>query len=386
MNKRNVFLVLCAALLTASLAGCAEPAPEDIEDFGEKTKVSRVFTVSNTDEWAAAVKAIDGGGNDRNYVVNVTGPVNIPGLEGSTFSQPHSGVNISLRGTAPDAALVLSGKGSLIVLGEGEHLVLRDITLKGGEGNTAMLVYVGGGSTLTMKAGAAVSGNENDDNEGNGVYVAADGNFMMQDGTISGNTGGGVYVRGGSDDGREGIFVMQGGTISGNAGSGVSVWKGAFIMEGGKISGNTAPGNDGGGVSVDGTFTMKGGEISGNTSGGYGGGVAVGEGVFTMEGGEISGNTARRGGGISVVEAAFIMEGGEIFGNAATYDYGGGVYMERRSAFSLNGGIVRGSDGGGRANKAWQGASLYRSNNSATYSDGSPIVRGDFSNGTLTGR
>ncbi|MDR1143640.1 MAG: hypothetical protein LBK77_05385 [Spirochaetaceae bacterium] len=359
MNKRNVFLVLCAALLTASLAGCAEPAPEDIEDFGEKTKVSKVFTVSNTDEWAAAVKAIDGGGNDRNYVVNVTGPVDIPGLEGSTFSRPHSGVNISLRGTAPDAALVLSGKGSLIVLGEGEHLVLRDITLKGGEGNTAMLVYVGGGSTLTMKAGAEVSGNSNrlfntdiESVRGGGVHVAAGAVFTMQGGIISGNYDDGGY---------------------GGAGGGVYMAAGAV-------------------------FTMEGGEISGNTSGsvGTGGGVYMtANAVFTMEGGEISGNTSDSGGGVCVDvdedggKGTFIMRGGTISGNeafAGNHGAGGAGGGVSDGTFSLTGGIVHGSDGGDKANEARQGASLYRDGGSAVYGDGSPIARGRAVNGTLTGR
>ncbi|MDR1306286.1 MAG: hypothetical protein LBK74_01760 [Treponema sp.] len=353
MKKRNVFLVLCAALLTAALAGCAEPAPEDIEDFGEKTKVSKAFTVSNTDEWAAAVKAIDGGGNDRNYVVNVTGPVDIPGLEGSTFSQPHSGVNISLRGTGPDAALVLSGKGSLIALGEGEHLVLRDITLKGSEDNAAPLVYAGGGSTLTMKAGAEVSGNGNgadvESALGGGVHVAAGAVFTMQGGEISGNTsgsGGGVSVGGADDDGggERGTFIMRGGTISGNE----------------VFYGNHGQFGEGGGVFVTAgaVFTMEGGEISGNTSYEIGGGVCVWESDFTMEGGEISGNIA---------------------------DYGGGVYV-RDGTFSLTGGIVHGSDGGDKANEAGQGASLYRYSGSAVYGDGSPIARGRAVNETLTGR
>jgi hypothetical protein len=456
MKKRINFAAAVLAVVLLATAACAKPTPEDVEDFGGKTKAPKTFNVSNADQWAVAVKTIDGGGNDRNYVVNVMGLVGIPALEGNTFSRPHSNVNISLRGAEGDAALILSGEGSLIALAEGEHLVLRDITLKGAGGNTAPLVYEGGGSSLTMKAGAAVSGNVNvsDDDNGSGVhvasgavftmeggtisgngdggggdnglgkaggvYVAAGGNFTLREGTITGNgalMGGGVYVDGyyneDADVEERGTFTMEGGTISGNTGSskGGGVYVaivGDFTLREGTISGNDALA--GGGIYVDGrqfgsvekpgTFVMEGGTISGNIAGragwagGFGGGVGMSQGSFTLRGGEISGNSAGperlfggAGGGVCVSTwSIFTMEGGEIYGNTAA-GVGGGMYLES-SAFFLKGGIVRGSDAGDKANKAGQGASLYEGGRAvAVYSDGSPIIRrGNFSNGTLTGR
>jgi hypothetical protein len=101
-----------------------------------------------------------------------------------------------------------------------------------------------------MQDNASVSGNfageENASNYypgyGGGVYNA--GTFIMEGGTISGNTsyaegnplsgGGGVYARGG-------IFTMKGGTISGNTaprGGGIYVYSGNFRMAGGTVYGS----------------------------------------------------------------------------------------------------------------------------------------------------
>jgi hypothetical protein len=157
-------------------------------------------------------------------------------------------------------------------------------------------------------SGGTISGNT-----GSGVYVYDGGTFTMSGGTISGNTGSGVNV--GS------TFTMSGGTISGNTGSGVNVGvRSTFTMSAGTISGNTS--SDGGGVYVNigGTFNMKGGTISGNTAWDNGGGVRVMHGVeFTMSGGAISGNTARgNGGGVYGDSDSFTKTGGTISGNDAT--------------------------------------------------------------------
>jgi len=96
---------------------------------------------------------------------------------------------------------------------------------------------------------------------------------------------------------------------------------GTFIMESGSISGNTVnSGIDGIGVNIDGgTFIMNGGTISSNISnfGGSGGGVCINVGTFTMNGGVISGNTANYGGGVAVLGSNSIlrMKGGIIYGS-----------------------------------------------------------------------
>ena len=124
-----------------------------------------------------------------------------------------------------------------------------------------------------------------------------------------------------------------------------------FVMYGGSISGNTAT-SFGSGVQVGSkrVFTMYGGTISGNTaqrvgtSGGYGGGVYIswnannGSGTFNMYGGSIADNEAEHfGGGVYVNrESTFTMSGdASITGNTAGFD-GGGVYMFRDNASTFH--------------------------------------------------
>ncbi|GHU60934.1 hypothetical protein FACS189445_1920 [Spirochaetia bacterium] len=95
--------------------------------------------------------------------------------------------------------------------------------------------------------------------------------------------------------------------------------------------------------------------------------MCVDGGTFTMEGGEISGNTASSS-----------SDGGDA--------NGGGVYVEGGTfTFIMKGGIVYGSDGGAKANRAGFGSSLsshYFGGIIGQYGDGSPIYTTDA---TVTG-
>ncbi|GHV02904.1 hypothetical protein AGMMS50229_00550 [Campylobacterota bacterium] len=154
------------------------------------------------------------------------------------------------------------------------------------------------------------------------------------------------------------------------AGGGVYVYQGTFIMNGGTISGNTAYSDNasngwgiGGGVHVGGTsgsFTMNGGTISGNTAKGngsdgrgIGGGVGIYlSGTFTMNGGTISNNNAVNtstsanglGGGVGVYyetgSTNFVWNGttAEIIDNTNSAPNGKQVYKN-------NSGIVSGTHG-----------------------------------------
>jgi hypothetical protein len=157
------------------------------------------------------------------------------------------GAVITLTGKSP-TTISIPSNGNLFNINVGKLILDNNITLKGNDvSNSNSVVYVSNASgSLTMKAGATISGN----------YVN--------------NRGGGVYV-----------------------------YKGSFTMEGGKISGNEAGSGGGGGVYVvDGSFTMAGGEISGNEAG-SGGGVYLFHDTssvnFSKIGGVISGNTASQG-------------------------------------------------------------------------------------------
>ncbi|GHV76874.1 hypothetical protein AGMMS49942_16950 [Spirochaetia bacterium] len=180
------------------------------------------------DDFTAAKTAIEtaGGGN---YVLNITGTVDVAGV----YIELAENAIVSLRG---GGTLNQTGTDGLFALEKaGSKLILWDAGLKGNkDSDNPPLVYV--------------------DNS-----LAE---FVMHGGTITGNTGGGVFVV-------DGTFTMKGGEISGNTatgGGGVGIAGGTFTMSGGEISGNTATG--GGGVGIEGgTFTKTGGTISGNTAG-----------------------------------------------------------------------------------------------------------------------
>jgi hypothetical protein len=189
---------------------------------------------------------------------------------------------------------------------------LRSTTVKiTGEGSVKAITLNANGSLFTLKGY----------NEVNKFTFILDENVRLQG--KSNNTASVVTVN------QYAEFIMQGGTISGNTsssyGGGVYVSSGTFTMSGGTISSNNTSssyGGGGGGVYVSsGTFTMSGGTISGNTSSsssGRGGGVYVNSSTFTMSGGTISGNTACYGGGVFSSGGRFTKSGDSIiYGNDA---------------------------------------------------------------------
>lgn len=233
-------------------------------------------------------------------------------------------------------------------------------------------VYIASNGTFTLESGT-ISGNNA--KEGAGVFVGKNAKFVMNGGTLSGNTashkGGGVYVSSGSTD--FGTFEMNGGAISGenkviipdgsdtisndNGGGGVYVG-GKFTMSGSsKISGNTAKSlreyiyGYGGGVclSEHGTFTMDGGTITEN-NGTYGGGVHITNGTFALNSGIIKENNAESGGGgVSMSDGTFTMNGASNTIESNNAKRGGGIYMTGGTINIESGTIEKntGTDGGG---------------------------------------
>ena len=284
-------------------------------------------------------------------------------------------VGITLLGYGGERTISLNANGSLFTINTGVTLTLdENISLIGINTNNASLVrvnsngtfimnggtisgntaeYGGGisvsGGTVTMNGGT-ISGNTASF-RGGGIGVGSNGTLTMYDGIISGNNssvcGGGIYVSGGT-------VTMYDGIISGNedtggyGGGGIYVSGGTVTMNGGTISGNTSL-DIGGGIYVTrGTVTMNGGTISGNTAEYSGGGIYVySNGTLTMYDGTISGNTAEYGGGIRVTDGTVNMNGGTISGNTASY-IGGGICG---GTVTMNGGTISGntasSSGGG---------------------------------------
>jgi uncharacterized repeat protein (TIGR02543 family) len=295
-------------------------------DFGTGASIANTFDVDSTTQWNNAVNFISGGGNDKNYIINVTADFTVTGRTTDSFGVA-SGIKVAIRGEG--RTLTLSGNGRILQIAANQTVILRDVVLKG--------------------RGLSVN---------NDTYlVSVSGNFIMNGGEISGNRN--YYSTTGSGDATR-------------RGSGVSIDNGNFTMNNGKISGNNIYVNTGistlanaygAGVSLNGgTFIMNGGEISSNQTYGYsdwqcrsfGGGVYISEGTFTMNGGKISGNTASGnygncgGGGVCVegANSTFTMHGGKITGNTSSDNYGGlggGVYVSK-ATFRIVTGTIYGSN------------------------------------------
>jgi len=299
-----------------------------------------VLNVNSVADWNTAINKIRNGGNDQSYVINVTGNISVPAPPNNeNIFGSVTGITVIIQG---NGTVSLSAKGSLLRIGIGQLIIVRNTKLRGCSSNDYELIRIMNGGIFRMEGSASVMGNTYVGNGlgsrnhfGGGVRVEG-GTFIMQDkASVTGNSAGGGYTIGGG---------------------GVYVNRGTFIMHDGTISGNTSYCWDGGGgVYIgDGTFTMHGGTISGNTArdGGIngvgGGGVCVAGGTFIMQNGTISRNTVieENGGGVYVSRGTFTMQGGEISGNIASgknYAYGGGVTI-RGGTFTKTGGTINGSD------------------------------------------
>ncbi|MDR1252473.1 MAG: fibronectin type III domain-containing protein, partial [Treponema sp.] len=221
---------------TAVTTGPVTPHPilYSDEDFGVGASVVGVFVVYDKPTWETALAVITGNGNDQKYGVDVRG--NVIGLGAGNFGGV-TGLTVSLRGeTGSGESLALGSNGSQVTVVANQTLILRDLTLRGAGGSG---VIVGGAAAQ----------------------------FIMRNGTITGNTGGGVMVNPG------GTFTMEDGTITGNTvtynGGGVGVLNGTFYMKGGVISNNHTAGS-GGGVNIfsgTGVFIKTGGTLYGSNGG-----------------------------------------------------------------------------------------------------------------------
>jgi hypothetical protein len=213
--------------LTASLYEGDLPASMNDEDFGAGAAIAGTFDVNNLSDWDAAINTIKYGGNNKNYVINVTAPIATTTESGPlsfTFGGV-TGITISLRG---GGSLAYTGTTAtnLFYITSGQHLIIRDFTLQGDSTNNNSLLEIASGGTATLKAGGKIAGNATF-GDGAGVFVG--GTFNMTGGEIVGNTtadnGGGVYVDAAA------TFIKTGGIIYGApsnmAGNGDAVYSGA---------------------------------------------------------------------------------------------------------------------------------------------------------------
>jgi hypothetical protein len=321
----------------------------------------RTFDVANEGQWTAACSQIEnGGGNNKNYVINITESFAIKGSDEFEFFDPSGDedpiifytfgsvyeINVTIKGNGKTISLEGTSTGNLLKIMEEQSVTIENLNLYGGSDigkeNTGSLVYVEGGAFIM--SGGTISYNKLRENSSGGGVQIWGGDFTMTNNAIvshneSGRDGGGVYMQYGS-------FIMDSGTISGNtatsSGGGVYMERAAFTMNGGTIGGSGDDKNTAG--------TLSNGDAKG-------GGVYVYSGTFTMnDGAKIIGNVANNtyaystvggGGGVYVAgtSSSFIMnDGAQIFGNYAYTQAtggGGGVYVGSFSSFTMTGDNAR---------------------------------------------
>jgi hypothetical protein len=123
----------------------------------------------------AALSSIANGGNDKNYIINITADSSIGGSYSGFGSV--SGVKVSLRGEGK--TLSCSGSGSLLSIGSGQTVILRCLALRSFDSVIIITVFVGG--TFIMQSGE-ILGNASiseHNSGGYGVSVAVAGTFTM---------------------------------------------------------------------------------------------------------------------------------------------------------------------------------------------------------------
>jgi hypothetical protein len=218
--------------------------------------------------------------------------------------------------------LRIQAQGTLLTVGRGVTLTLRNITLQGYDGNNAPLVTVLRGGKLILGEQAILTGNKSAGDAG-GVWVNG-GELVLNNGAVikgmEARRGGGVLI---DENGKLGMY---GGTIGGGPGDG-----------------NGASGALGGGgvLAAEGSFDMTGGYLRWNYAVDGGGGVLVMEGSsFNMVDGYLQRNYAEAGGGGLYVQGGnFISIHGGIItentGDTNNYD----AYVSPGKTFTMTGGV-----------------------------------------------
>lgn len=333
--------------------------------FGNKDKdLTNLFVVEEGGELSLTGALTLGGWNNTGSILVNHGKTTIDGnvvIEKSTLERDSMGV---IEDNGPSAELILENgtiqnhkiRGALsasIRVTEGASFTMNGGTIQDNIANTissdssSPAVLLLGASTFTMNEGSICN---NSGQCGTAVYLTASSNaakarFTMNGGTLSNNESrsytpnstptGAVFVKSSAE------FVLNDGTITGNcahggAGGGVAVMDElpteehgtAFTMIGGTISNNTASGYrcSGGGIySCSNYVSLLGGRIENNSA--YDGGGVYSEGnteIYTtlhIENALITGNTADQGGGLWFCPTGdaklYMQDGAVIYGNTA---------------------------------------------------------------------
>lgn len=319
-------------------------ANENYNLFGNKDeKPTNLFVVEEGGELSLTGALTLGGWNNTGSILVNHGKTTIDGnvvIEKSTLEGDSMGV---IEDNGSSAELILENgtiqnhkiRGALsasIRVTEGASFTMNGGTIQDNIANTSSsdssspAVLLLGASTFTMNRGSICN---NSGQCGTAVYLTASSNaakarFTMNGGTLSNNESH-LYTPNSTPTGA--VFVK---------------YSAEFVLNDGTITGNCAHGGAGGGVAVmdelpteeHGTaFTMNGGTISNNTASGYrcsGGGIYSCSNCVSLLGGRIENNSAYDGGGVysegnTEIYTTLHIQNALITGNTA--DQGGGLWF-----------------------------------------------------------
>jgi len=278
--RLTVYVSLIAVIIL--IAGCDDNVKKD----SKEPDVSGI-EIKDASEWETAVNDIKNGGDGEVYTLKISGSFTAPSTKENMFRTAKN-ITINIQGSGTVSSAI---NGSLLRIGEGQTVILKNVALQGHSGNDSPVIEILSGGLLQMEGNAKVTGNTN--STAGGIHVNGGMLIMQEKASVTGNTklvtfreqaSGGIMVSNG------GTFWLYNGTVSENDGH----EGGVFIISGG-------------------TFIMEGGSVSDNSGSS---GVFVGNGTFTMKDGVISGNTAdENGGGVYILRSTFDKLGGIIYGN-----------------------------------------------------------------------
>ena len=300
-------------------------------------------TLKNPATWKDLARAVKSAPD--NATLTIDGEIKATNAEGDN-SVINTYKILTIKGNNSSAALNADSKSG--ILDAHNTLTLQNITLKNGKWlsnhSGGAGVYVNSGGTLIMK-GSSVITECSAGNSGGGVYVGG-GTFEMHDSsTITGcsaNEGGGVYVSSGTFKMHDSSAIAE---CSASKGGAIFVNGATVNITNGTLKGNEAA-EAGGAIYAqkqkDGstsTVTISGGTIGGtgtdekNKVTGkwhFGGGIFVDDGcTLTLDSVRIIGNEAWRAGGVRANRSTVKMTNCTIKNNKTTGNDdsgGGGVY------------------------------------------------------------
>jgi len=171
----RVYIFLIAVVFL--IAGCNDNVTKD-----SKEPVVPGITIKNSSEWETAVNEIKNGGGDEIYTLNISGSFTAPSTKENMFGTA-TNITVNIQGSGTVSSTV---NGSLLCIGEGQTVILKNVVLHGHSGNDSPVVEILSGGLLQMEGNARVTGNTNSD--AGGIHVNGGMLIMQENASVSGNT------------------------------------------------------------------------------------------------------------------------------------------------------------------------------------------------------